>query len=146
MVRAVLDTVVFIRCLLNPASRWGTLVFDHRDRYRLIVSEPVVEEIVEVLDRPVLAQKFRFVVGRNTEAVLAVLAEAEVARIGDVPPISRDPKDDKFIATARAARADYLVSEDADLLVLREYEGTRIVNAATFLHLLEALPVGLGRE
>jgi predicted nucleic acid-binding protein len=52
--------------------------------------------------------------------------------------MARDPKDDKFLATAKAVAADYLVSEDEDLLVLEEYEGTRIVNAAAFLRILES--------
>jgi len=51
--------------------------------------------------------------------------------------VARDPNDDKILATASAAGADYLVSEDLDLLVLREYQGTRIVSAATFLGILE---------
>lgn len=41
------------------------------------------------------------------------------------------------MATARAARADFLVSEDKDLLVLGTYDGTRIVDAATFLRALD---------
>ena len=34
------------------------------------------------------------------------------------PQVSRDPKDDKFLATAVASEADYVVSEDRDLLDL----------------------------
>ncbi|MGH2534243.1 MAG: putative toxin-antitoxin system toxin component, PIN family [Thermomicrobiales bacterium] len=52
------------------------------------------------------------------------------------PPISRDPNDDKFLATALAAHADFLVTEDNDLLVLGDYQGVRIVDARTFLSLL----------
>lgn len=83
MVRAVLDTVMFVRCLLDARSRWGSLVFDHRDRYRLIVSQPVLDEILEVLDRPVLSKKFRFVSGRDKQTVLAFLANAEIARVDE---------------------------------------------------------------
>lgn len=57
--------------------------------------------------------------------------------IRPIAPVSRDPQDDKFLATAEAAGANYLVSEDKDLLVLGDYRGTRIVNAATFLGVLE---------
>ena len=54
--------------------------------------------------------------------------------------MSRDPKDDKFLATAVRAGADYLVSEDQDLLVLGEHEGVEIVDAVTFLRLIEREP------
>jgi putative PIN family toxin of toxin-antitoxin system len=137
MVKVVLDTVIFVRCLINPRSRWGSLVFDYRDRYRLVVSRPVLDEILEVLDRPVLSKKFRFVLGRDKATVLAFLAKAEIVRREHAPSASHDPKDDKFLATAKAARADFLVSEDQDLLVLGAYEGTRIVDTATFLRTSE---------
>jgi uncharacterized protein len=55
----------------------------------------------------------------------------------ETPPVSRDPKDDKFLACARFAAADYLVTEDKDLLVLNTYTGTRICQPAEFIALLE---------
>jgi predicted nucleic acid-binding protein len=55
-----------------------------------------------------------------------------------VPPVSRDPQDDKFLACARSAEAEYLVTEDKDLLVLEEYESTRVCQPAEFIALLEA--------
>jgi predicted nucleic acid-binding protein len=50
--------------------------------------------------------------------------------------LTTTPKDNKFLATARQAQADYLVTEDEDLLVLTEYEGTKIITAQAFLALL----------
>lgn len=137
MHKVVLDTVVFVRSLINRSGVWGRLVFSHGEQYRLIISEPIAVEILEVLRRPELARKYRGVASANLEAILDILATAEVVMLGDIPAVSRDPKDDKFLATAAEAGADYLVSEDQDLLVLREYEGVRIVDAVTFLALLE---------
>lgn len=145
MVSVVLDTVVFVRSLLNPQSVWGRVIFDAGDAYRLIVSDSVQEEIVRVIARPELKRKYRFVAGRGQAVVLARLAEADVVAVSDVPAVSRDPKDDKFLAAAKAGRADYLVSEDYDLLVLGEYEGTRIVDAATFLRVLDDPHTAVGR-
>ena len=53
--------------------------------------------------------------------------------VADIPQVPRDPKDDKFLATAMAGEADYLVSEDRDLLDLGEHQGIKIVDVATFL-------------
>ncbi|HEX5415280.1 MAG TPA: putative toxin-antitoxin system toxin component, PIN family [Chloroflexota bacterium] len=71
--------------------------------------------------------------------MLDIIVGAEVVDIPAILPVSRDPKDDKFLATALAAAADYLVSEDADLLVLCEYGGIPIVDARTFLNIRSAL-------
>lgn len=137
MRRVVLDTVVFVRSLINPHSRWGALIFEYADEYRLFVSELVLVEILEVLARPELTRKFRSLRGLNRRKVLDLLAQANVVELPTILSISRDPKDDKFLATARAAKAQYLVSEDGDLLDLGEYEGVKIVNALQFLHILK---------
>lgn len=137
MIKAVFDTVVFVRSLLNPHSRWGHIVFQTRHRYRLIVSFPVLQEILEVLQRPELTVKFRPVGELNYEELLNVLALAEAVDVARILPVSRDPADDKFLATAVAAQADYLVTEDNDLLVLKEYQGVNIVSATAFARLLE---------
>jgi uncharacterized protein len=136
-VDAVLDTVIFVRCLLNPGSVWGRVVFEHRASYRLNVSGTILAEIYDVLERPAVARKFRFVAGADKQAVLDILGAARTVAVTDIPPVSRDPGDDMVLATAKAAGANYLVTEDEDLLVLGEYEGVKIVDAATFLRLLE---------
>lgn len=55
---------------------------------------------------------------------------------GITPAILRDPRDDAILACALAARADLIVSGDADLLNLKHFHGMRILNAADALALL----------
>jgi len=50
VVDVVIDTVVFVRSLINPKSIWGELVFRRRDRYRLIVSQAIVAELYDVME------------------------------------------------------------------------------------------------
>ncbi len=136
----VIDSVVFVRALLNPRSIWGRLVFDYAGRYRLVVSAPIVREVIEVIQRPELVRKFRRTLPtRSPTTILDSLAAAEAVEIADaVPTITRDPKDDKFLITAVLAGADYLVTEDTDILDdFAEYQGVRIVTAAAFLRILE---------
>ncbi len=140
MLKVVFDTVVFVRALLNLRSVCGRLVFAYQAQYQLYLSTPVVIEILRVLSREELVTKLER--RRNTylEAIAGLLESfrhAQAVDLATIPPTSRDPKDDKFLATALAAGADYLVSEDEDLLVLGEYQGIQIVNAATFLGILE---------
>ena len=53
--------------------------------------------------------------------------------------MSCNPADDKFLACAKVAKADYLVTEDKDLLVLEAYERSRICQPDEFIELLSAL-------
>ena len=41
----------------------------------------------------------------------------------------RDDKDNKFLECAILAKADYIVSGDEDLLVLKKYENIKIVKS-----------------
>lgn len=136
MVDVVIDTVVFVRSLINPRSIWGELVFRRRGRYRLLVSQGIIAELYEVMARPEIARKFRFVAADGPSAVRELIAEAVTVEPVILSWTGRDPKDDKFIATAVAGGAAYLISEDRDLLDLDSYEGVAIVDTATFLGLL----------
>ena len=138
MLRIVLDTVVFVRSLINPQSRWGRAVFIHQHQYRLFLSQPVILEILDVLHRPELTHKFRSLKGMDMARIIDILGQAEIVEVPATPAaVSRDVKDDKFLAAARAAGAEYLITEDEDLLVIGEYEGVRIIDTATFLGTLE---------
>lgn len=138
MLKVVFDTVVFVRALINPHSIWGSIIFSHYSDYQLFVSPPVLKEILEVLKRPELTQKFKSLKKLDIEAVLQILSRADVVEIPNIPTISRDIKDDKFLATADKAKANYLVSEDQDLLILKEHDGFKIIDTKTFLKILKS--------
>ncbi len=52
-----------------------------------------------------------------------------------ITPTCRDPKDDKYLALSLSAKAHYIITGDADLLVLNPFHNTIILNAAAFLAL-----------
>jgi len=91
-----------------------------------------------VLHQPRLRAKFPQIAQLDIARIIGLFEQAQVVEPQDVPSVSRDPQDDKFLACARSAGADYLVTEDKDLLVLKAYEGTRICQPAEFIALLEA--------
>ncbi|MHB8647830.1 MAG: PIN domain-containing protein, partial [Thermomicrobiales bacterium] len=95
MHRVVFDTVIFVRSLINRSGLWGRLVFMHGERYRLVISEPIALETLEVLHRPELARKYRGVASANLQTILDILASAEVVVVDEIPAVSRDPHDDK---------------------------------------------------
>lgn len=137
MIRVVFDTVGFVRGLINPHSFWGKIIFQYSDQYRLFVSRQVLQEIFEVLKRPEITVLFHTLEGLDREKIIEIVSQAEVVEIFDVPSISRDVKDDIFLETAKVANANYLVSADRDLLDLKEYGGIKIIDAETFIGILE---------
>jgi hypothetical protein len=136
MPRVVFDTVVFVRALINPRNRAGQLVFTRANEYTLVLSPPIIQEILEVLSRPEISRKFRAVAGIDLRRVIDLFAAGEIVEFDETPSVSRDPKDDKFLVTARLGKAEFLVSEHRDLLDLSPYEGIEVVDTVTFLRLL----------
>ena len=48
-------------------------------------------------------------------------------RVKPITPVCRDPDDDRILACASEAHAEYIVTGDEDLLVLKRYSAIRIV-------------------
>lgn len=106
-----------------------------RERFELIASPALLEELREVLSRPKLR---RWVSEQAATAYLAGLGQ-DALLIADPPPIpglTPDPDDDYLVALARAARADYLVSGDRHLLELTDPDPP-VLTPRQFLGLLE---------
>jgi uncharacterized protein len=136
--RAVLDTNIFVSGLINPKGAPAAILRALRSKQFILVSSPPInEEIVEVLNRPYIRD--RYGLGDRIFDVSFILWElAEL--VVDLPEVkvSSDPDDDKFLATADAGRADYLVTGDVgDLLRLQKYRDVTIISPREFVSVLK---------
>lgn len=97
------------------------------------MSQPVWDELVEVLNRPRLA---RFVDAMQRDAVLDLLRSVYVwfEPLHHVKEC-RDAKDNKYLELALTANASMMVSSDDDLLVMHPWRGIRIVRPARYLEI-----------
>jgi putative PIN family toxin of toxin-antitoxin system len=130
-VRIVLDTNVALSALLwGGPPRRVLEAARAQPGVQLYTSPALLEELADVLTRPSPTKRLALI-GKTARDVLADYAAAmEVVTPEAVPRVVRDPDDDQVIAAAVAAQADVIVSGDADLLDLREYQGIAIVTAA----------------
>lgn len=135
--RTILDTNVLVSGFIRPRGTIGAVVDALRGgRFVHLHSRATLEELVDVLARPWLAEKYG-IRSRDAEAFLKlVLLRGE--RVSPRREIRRcrDPKDDKFLEASVAGRADVLVSGDGDLQSLDPFEGIRILSPAAFLERL----------
>ena len=62
--------------------------------------------------------------------------------VTDVPEVQivRDQSDDMIVACALAAKADYIVTRDKDLLSIGRYRTVTMIAPEAFLHVLRARP------
>ncbi len=135
--RVVIDAVVFVRALINRNSVWGK-VLARTDEYTLLLSLEIAHEVIGVTQRPELRERLYRLSGLpELQEILAVLSLAEGVEPQTRETVCRDPKDDKYFWCALAGNADYIVSEDEDILSIGEYHGIRTVRAADFLRTLD---------
>jgi putative PIN family toxin of toxin-antitoxin system len=134
--RVVLDSVIIVRALINPNGIWGRVVFDHHSQYHLVTSRPLLTEMLEVVLRPEITKKYRPVAKRDLAFIMELFSFAELVMFDDIPAISRDPDDDHVLETARMGKADYLVTQDNDLLDIKSHAGCRILTAYDFVAIL----------
>jgi putative PIN family toxin of toxin-antitoxin system len=102
----------------------------------LYLSEPVIEEIREVLRRP----KFRKYIDdeRLADILALILADACFVSATQSVAACRDPADDKYLELALAAGAYAIISGDRDLLSMSPWRGIRILSPAEYVRLIGA--------
>ena len=126
-IRAVLDANVVLSGLLwhgTPHAlldrvREGTLIF--------ISSPALLAELAEAIARP----KFDTILARsNTSRERSLIEVRELTEVIAPPPLAqpvcRDPDDDAVLALGVAAKVDFIVSGDRDLLTLNSFQGIAV--------------------
>lgn len=138
--RLVLDTNIVISALLWRGKPYQLLeTVSHSRELRLFASPALLEELADVLARPMAAKRLALI-GKTAGEVLAdYQAVVDVVEPRVVPRVViRDADDDQVIAAALAAQADFIVSGDDDLLSIGRYQTIHIITAAQALLQLQA--------
>jgi putative PIN family toxin of toxin-antitoxin system len=139
MPRAVLDSSVLVSAFLANGGTPATLLALARTgAFSLCASPELLAETAHALLRPKHQKRRRYAPEEVATFCASLAAVAEM--VTDLPAlrvVPGDPKDDMVVATAVAARADWLVTGDRrHLLPLGSYAGIRIVTPRRFLELL----------
>jgi uncharacterized protein len=132
--RIVLDTNVWISGLLWQGVPKQIIALAKSRAIKVFVSEPILNELEEVLARTKFQSKMRSlgIISQDLINLVRQLSEICVSISVNVPNL-RDPNDAIILGTAIAANAVLIVSGDLDLLVLKEYVGISILTPADFL-------------
>lgn len=142
--RIVVDTNLWIRALLGGTITRPILEAWRAGRFLVLISQPLLDELESVAQRPRLRQRIDPV---QTKILLEQLRwRGKWVEATAVPPRCRDPKDHPVLATALSGDADAIVSGDGDLRAdddLRQQmleRGVQIWGVATLLGELQKEP------
>jgi putative PIN family toxin of toxin-antitoxin system len=138
--RIVVDTNVWISAVLTPDGPSGQVRTALRDpRFSLVISEPLIEELVEVLARPRFASRYGITPVEVAELVGFLRERGELAEVSGVARICRDPDDDMVLETVLNGRADAVINRDddikgvAELVALLAERGVAVLSVRRFL-------------
>lgn len=143
-IKAVIDTNIWVSALLNPFGYPARIrKFFEKGVFQVVVSEPLLEELADVLNRPRIREKYD-VTPENIEEILTLIEERSeyVLLSGDIE-ICRDKDDNLIIETAVKGKAGYLVTRDDDVKFDKEVSDflsnydISVTSVAKFLNLIE---------
>jgi putative PIN family toxin of toxin-antitoxin system len=69
----------------------------------------------------------------RSEFIFRLRLESELVEILERVDLCRDEKDNKFLEVAINGKADYLITGDNDLFVLRSFQDVKIITINEFL-------------
>ncbi|OGH20798.1 MAG: putative toxin-antitoxin system toxin component, PIN family [Candidatus Levybacteria bacterium RIFCSPHIGHO2_02_FULL_37_13] len=138
--RVVVDTNVLVSGLLgiknSPSSKILKAV--RNQKVILVTSPKILKEVTDVINRERIVKLTKMTRQERKEFIDKLIERSDITIGKQLSQIvSRDVKDDKFLACGVEGKVDYIISGDDDLLSLREFEGIRIVSPQQFVTLLE---------
>jgi len=136
MLKAVIDTSVFVSGLIKSPSCRKIINALEKDKFLLVISPKILSELLDVISRP----KFHNIINRETASRLTETIKAQSLLVN--PPfelniISQDSDDNCFLEAAVTAKTNCIVSLDNHLLSLKRFREIPIISPDDFIKLLE---------
>ena len=118
-IRVVLDTNVLVSALILTGKLNNLVDLWRKGKIIPLLSRETFDEFRRVLEYPKFALSKKEIKTILEEEILPFFEVSDITH--EVTGICRDPDDDKFLACAVSASADFIVSGDKDLLVMKTY-------------------------
>ena len=127
--KIIIDTNLWISFLLSRKINFIDNLLSNRN-VRLVFCSELLDELLEVSARP----KFKKFFTTNDKKLILNIIEryADYVIVTSNVDLCRDPKDNFLLSLAKDSNADFLITGDNDLLVLKKFKGTRIVTVAEY--------------
>ena len=127
----VIDTNVLVSSILIKKSSSDAALKKARSLGSLLFSEATFQELQITLSRSKFDRYVSLQV--RSEFIFRLRLASELVEILERVDLCRDEKDNKFLEVAINGRADYLITGDNDLLVLRPFQNIKIMTVNEFL-------------
>jgi uncharacterized protein len=134
--RAVIDTNLFVSGLFaDKGTAFQLQELWVKGVFELAVSEDILKEVRSTLLKPTVDKKLHLD-KTGVNEVIALIREKAIIVTKDrykTDKITTDFSDNKFLACALEAEADYIVSGDNHLLEIKHFQKIQIMDANAFV-------------
>ena len=136
MLKVIIDTNLLVSAFLKKTSTSRSLIEKwKRGAFILVISEPILREIIEVLSRPRIRALTKMTKEEIGELISLIIEKALMVKPKRKIRLIKDPKDSMFLEAALVSSADYLVTGDKHLLSFKKFKKTKIIKVKEFLNL-----------
>ena len=124
--KIIVDTNLWISFLISKRLQKLEALFD-KDSVVFIFSDELLEEFLEVASRKKFTQYFT---KEDIQKFLnAIDCCTTTIKVKSIVKQCRDEKDNFLLALAKDSKADYLLTGDEDLLIIKKFQNTEILTS-----------------
>ena len=131
--RVIFDSNIWVSFAIGKRLNELSAALTHPN-VEVFVCQKLLWEVREVVQKPKL---LKYISSERRKLLFDLMQACRCMKIVEQVSISRDPNDDYLLDLVSTTNADYLVTGDSDLLVLRNYQNTNIISFSSFMAVLD---------
>ena len=133
--RVILDSNIWISFAIGKRLNELRIALTH-PKVEVFVCQKLLWEVRVTTQKPKL---LKYISQDRQKMLLELMHACQCVSIVEQISISRDSNDDYLLDLAVTADADFLVTGDNDLLILKNYHNTNIISFASFMAVIDTL-------
>ena len=133
--RVIFDSNIWVSFAIGKRLNELRTALTH-PRVQVFVCQKLLWEVKVVVQKPKL---LKYISQDRREMLLELMQACQCVNIVKQTSISRDPNDDYLLNLAATTDADFLVTGDNDILILRKYQSTNIISFSSFMAVIDIL-------
>jgi putative PIN family toxin of toxin-antitoxin system len=141
--KILIDTNVWVSAFLNPSGYPAKIITAWlEDKIQIVISMPLLKEILDVLQRPRIQKKYKYSVEEIKTYLDLIFQRAEKIEPAGNINLCRDTRDNIVLETALSGQAKYLVTRDddikrdPDLIQAMSKSGIEVITVSRFLEVI----------
>jgi len=136
--RVVLDTSIIVSTLLSssPSHSMQILGLAEKSLIELATSYDTIMELKNTFSDTAIKKHPNYNSNKIGKFLAWYIYNTKKYSPDIKLKVCRDPKDDKFLELSVFAQANFIISNDLDLLVLKSFKGIQILKPVDFISIL----------